>query len=285
MNIGEAVRLAISKLNDSGVAEASREAASIVEFALSRDRTFLIAHPEYNLSADELTIFESALSRRSNREPLQYITEHREFFGLDFNVSPAVLIPRPETEILVERALEILAEIENPKFIELGIGSGCISISVLHSAPTASSFAVDISCSAIEIASANAVKHGVESRLEIIESDLFDRVEPQKFDLVVSNPPYIPDRDICSLQPEVRVYEPLSALAGGPDGLDIVRRIVKESPDFLKPGGYLLIEIGYGQYRDVADIFEAEIWPEVGFLYDLQQIPRIVVAKLASPVA
>lgn len=279
MNISAAIISAAVTLNEAGVAEARREAASLLAFVLKKDAAYLIAHPEYTLTQDESNEFESVLKRRAGREPFQYITRRQEFYGLEFEITPAVLIPRPETEILVESAIDTLSLKDNPTLLEIGVGSGCISISILCAVLNASALGIDISEAALVVTRRNAWAHKVSDRLITRRADMFDGLDG-KFDLMVSNPPYIPDRQIETLQAEVRQCEPLSALAGGRDGLDLVRRIIRESPRFIQPKGYLLIEIGFGQAAQVKKLFDEALWKPVAFLPDLQGIPRVARARL-----
>jgi release factor glutamine methyltransferase len=279
-NISETLRKATEILQLSAVAEPRREANSLLAFALAKTKTFLIAHPEYELTADEETAFQSFLERRANREPFQYITGKQEFYGLDFIVTPDVLIPRPETEMIVENALEILKLRKSSHFCEVGVGSGCISVAILHNAPTSSAIALDISEKALKVAKLNAENHRVSDRLDLKFSDVFSRLADEKFDLIVSNPPYIPREDIENLQAEVRDFEPLNALTDGGKGLSIIERIITDAPQFLKPRGFLLIEIGIGQADHVREIFAAKIWRTIEILPDLQGIPRMVRAEI-----
>ena len=281
MKIDSVLKSAVERLTAAGVLDPRREAASLLAYAVKREPSFLIAHPEYELSAAESAAFESVLARRETREPFQYITGKQEFWGMDFNVAPGVLIPRPETEILVEAAIEVLRPLQRPSFVEAGVGSGCISISILHSIPTSSATATDLSDTALALAAANAQKLGVADRLELQRSDLFSGVTG-KFDLLVSNPPYIPDGDVRELQAEVRDFEPHSALAGGPDGLDIVRRIVADARHILRSCGVLMLEIGAGQSAAVEQMFDLDIWEMPGIKYDLQAIARVITARLRS---
>jgi len=279
MTVAEALTSARTRLTEAGVAEPGREAASLLGHALDRPHAFLIAHPEYTLSPSEAELFQSVLSRRSAREPFQYITGKQEFWGLEFNVAPGVLIPRPETEVLVEAAIEFLKPIRHPRFVEAGVGTGCVSISLLHSIRNASAVATDLSDTALELASANAEKFGVRDRLLLEKADLFSGIAGE-FDLVVSNPPYIPDADVEDLQPEVRDHEPHTALAGGEDGLDIVRRILSEVRHILRAGGVLMLEIGAGQAGAVTGMFDQDVWEQPSVRYDLQSIARVVFARL-----
>lgn len=280
MKISEALNDATELLQRNGIEEARREAGSLLAFALKKDKTFLIAHDNYVLSEKETSVFKEVVARRASREPFQYITGKQEFWGLDFIVTPDVLIPRPETEIIVENAIEFLKDKEFPTFCEVGIGSGCISVSILHEMKAANAVGLDISEKALQIAQMNAEKHEVEERLQLKLSDVFSGLEEEKFILIVSNPPYIPSQEIFNLQPEVRDFEPLNALTDGENGLSIIEKIVKQVPVFLEPDGVLLMEIGFSQSSDVESLFNSEIWHPVEFLYDLQEIPRTVKASL-----
>lgn len=280
MIISEALTSAESILATNGIVEARREAASLLMLAIKRDKTFLYAHPDYALTELEASTFESFLQRRATREPLQYISGVQEFYGLEFEVTPDVLIPRPETEMVVEHAIEILKSRATKRFCEIGIGSGCISISILHSVPDATAVGLDLSTSALNVARRNAEKLGSIERLELIESDLFAKSSGERFDVIVSNPPYVPSDDIEGLQPEVRDFEPRAALTDGRDGLSIISRIVEEAPRFLTSGGFLLMEIGIDQSTQVDAMFEPGIWHSPEFFPDLQGIPRLVCAEL-----
>ncbi len=276
MTISDALEQAAERLRDSGVSESRREAASLLAFVLQKDAAFLIAHPEYDLSADEINTFEQYLNRRANHEPFQYIVGRQEFYHLDFEVSPDVLIPRPETEILVECAINILSGLENPRLCEIGVGSGCISVSILNAVGSASAVGVDISQGALAVARRNSERHKVDRRLELIKGDVFDGINARTFDLIVSNPPYIPRDHLDSLQAEVRDFEPRVALDGGANGLSIIERIIQNSQGFLKDQGILLLEIGYDQAKTVTGLFDNRAWKEPELIPDLQGIPRIV---------
>jgi len=278
-NIAETLRKATEILHESGIAEPRREANSLLAFALAKSKTFLIAHPEYELTGEEQTNFQAFLQRRAEREPFQYITGKQEFYGLDFIVSPHVLIPRPETEMIVENALEILKTRENSRFCEVGVGSGCISVAILHNLRTASAIGLDVSEKALEVAKLNAENHQVSERFNLKISNVFGVLTDETFDLIVSNPPYIPREEIANLQAEVRDFEPLNALTDEKDGLSIIERIIADAPKFLNPHGFLLMEIGFGQAEDVKQMFDAKIWQTVEILPDLQGIGRIVKAK------
>jgi len=266
-------------LGAAEIPDPRREAGTLTALGLGRDRTFLFTHPEYEPTKDEIARIEGFLRRRADREPLQYIRGTQGFYGLDFEVNPDVLIPRPETEMLVERGIECLTGLSEPIFMDIGTGSGCIPISILKHLPEARAVAVDISPAALSIARRNAERNGVADRLSLVESDLFSNVPAERFHLIVSNPPYVPEPDIGGLQPEVRDHEPHFALTDGQDGLSIIAEIVRRAPEFLLPGGHLLIEFGFGQAEAVRTMLPARVWEEVGLDPDLQGIPRMLVAK------
>ena len=267
-------------LAEAGIPESRRESATLIAISLGRDRSFLYAHPEYEPDTGEIDRIEAFLRRRSEREPLQYIRGTQEFYGLDFEVTPDVLIPRPETEMLVEFGIERLTASGGTHFLDIGTGTGCIPVSILKHVPGALGVAVDISPAAISVAQRNAERNGVADRLEFVESNVFSNVPPRRFDLIVSNPPYVPERDLAGLQPEVRDHEPHSALTDGRDGLSIIAEIIERAPEFLRPGGGLLIEIGSGQAKTVAKMVSSDVWGGVAFDPDLQGIPRVVSATL-----
>jgi release factor glutamine methyltransferase len=280
VKISEILPQAARALAASGVPEHTRESSTLLQFALGRDRVFLFSYPEYELSAEEQKRFHEILGRRTGREPLQYITGRQEFYGLDFTITKDVLIPRPETEMLVAKSVELLGKVDRPRFAEIGVGSGCISIAILANVPGSTAVGADISQAAIDVARKNAIKHNVSDRLGLIESNVFASFPPGRFDLIVSNPPYVPAVDIDGLQPEVRAFEPHIALTDGADGLSIVKSIVDASPDFLVPGGSLLIEFGFGQADSVDSMFDRRVWSRVEMIPDFQQIPRMATAVL-----
>ncbi len=269
-------------LQSSGIAEPRKEANSLLAFALNKNQTFLIAHSDYELTLQEKTHFEQLLDRRVNREPFQHITGIQEFYGLDFEVNKDVLIPRPETELIVENGIEILQNHESTRFCEIGLGSGCISISILHNVENATAIGLDISSKALAVAKRNAEKHSVLERLKMFESDVFSVLADQKFDLIVSNPPYISKDEIPNLQAEVKDFEPINALTDGEDGFSIIEKIIIDSPKYLIGNGFLLMEIGFRQAENVRKMFLGDIWESVEIVPDLQGIPRMVKAKLVG---
>jgi release factor glutamine methyltransferase len=230
--------------------------------------------------AKKKTLFRGFVRRRAAREPFQYITGRQEFYGLEFIVTPDVLIPRPETEIIVENALEILSGTANPSFCEVGVGSGCISAAILHELQTVSGIGLDVSKTALAIAGKNAEKHGVADRLKLIVSDVFNQLNGEKFDLIISNPPYISAAEMTALQREVRDFEPRAALTDDGDGFSIIEKIVADAPRHLKENGFLLMEIGFGQAEKVSAMFDLKFWQAVEILPDLQGIARTVKARI-----
>lgn len=282
-NISQAIEKANEILKNNGIAEPIREAKSILSVVLEKDKSFIITHTEYELNLTEENQFWSFIKRRANREPFQHIVGKQEFWGLDFIVTPDVLIPRPETELIVEAAIAILQDLENPNFCEIGIGSGCISVSILHEVKNARAYGLDISEKALQIAERNAKENGVSDRLNLMISDVFGVLDKnEQFDLIVSNPPYVPIDDLQNLQVEVKDFDPHIALTDGKDGFSIIRKIIEESPEFLKPGGFLILEIGFNQSAKVRQMFDLQIWQEVDFFSDLQGIPRMLKAKISE---
>ena len=280
MKVRELLIEGTERLSAAGIEEARREAGSLMTFATGRSRTFLITEPEAELTAEEEATFRDALAKREARIPFQHITGVQEFFGLDFRVTPDVLIPRPETEFAVEAAISQLRGIEHASFAEVGVGSGCISVSILHNVPGASCVGLEISEAAIAVATENALRHGVFSHLDLRLSDVYSALgSEERFDLIVSNPPYIPLSDMDSLQAEVKDHDPRLALTDESDGLRIIERIIEGAPAHLKPQGCLIIEIGYGQSTAVAAMFDRTVWASHEFILDLQSIPRTVVAR------
>lgn len=282
MNIQEAIQQTAGKLAEAGVAEPVREASSLLGYVLGRDRTFLIAHPEYVLSEKEAADLSNVTGKRAAREPYQYIVGKQEFYGLEFLVNPDVLIPRPETELLVERGLDLLRVSTGKRFCEVGVGSGCVTVAILVNEPEATAAALDVSDKAIAVARKNAERHGVANRAEFLRSDVFSSFNAADLDLIVSNPPYIAAAAMDALQPEVRDHEPHPALSDNGDGLGIIRRIIKDSPKFLRRGGALMLEIGHGQEPEVRAMFDIAEWESANVYDDLAGIPRVVTAMRSA---
>jgi len=222
------------------------------------------------------------VERRATGEPLQYITGVQDFYGREFRVTPDVLIPRPETELLVEAALQKVGNTA-PFICDVGTGSGCIAITLLCELVNARAVAIDKSAPALEVAKLNAQKHSVVDRMIFIASDCFNSLDSRdyEFDLIVSNPPYVAETALEGLQREVRDHEPLIALSPGGDGLSVIRRLIDEGPAFIKPNGHLLMEIGFDQGERLESLVNGSAWTLREIRPDLQGIPRIVVLQRA----
>ena len=283
-SIAEAILQGAHQLRKAGVPEARREAGSLLAHVLERDRSFILSHAEDAIDAEKTERFLQCLERRAQGEPLQYITGRQAFFGLEFEVTPAVLIPRPETELLIETALKLCSESDDVSFCDVGTGSGCIAITLLHERPQARAVAIDVSPRALVVAQGNAARHCVTERIEFVLSDGFAAMDPRQssFDLIVSNPPYVEAGAIEGLQREVRDFEPHVALAAGADGLAVIRRLLLEAPAYLKTGGYFLFEIGFTQAAAVEQLLDPKHWQLVEIYADLQGIPRTVVLQKAG---
>jgi len=263
-------------LSAKGVENARLEAEWMLCAATGLDRVGLYMNFDRPLNDQELATFRSMVSRRARREPLQHILGTQEFYGMDFEVSPDVLIPRYDTEILVNEALTRMPEATS--VLDIGTGSGCIAIALARSLPKAKVTAVDISAAALAVAERNAVRNCVKIRF--LHGSLLEPVNGQCFDLIVSNPPYIPTADIDKLEPEVRSGDPYGALDGGPDGLEFYRKLVPAAIESLNPHGWLLVELGIGQAADVAAIFQNNGSYESPItIYDNARIERVVGAK------
>jgi len=265
------------------VPEARREAGSLLGYVLGRDRSFILTHAEDAMAEEQAERFRECLERRAQGEPLQYITANQEFFGLDFEVTKDVLIPRPETELLIETALKLLTPSADAFICDVGTGSGCIVITLMQQLKQARAVAIDISPDALAVARRNAVRHSVAERIDFVLSDCFAaltlRESRASFNLIVSNPPYVEEGAMADLQREVRDFEPRKALAAGADGLDVIRHLLLEAPNFLKPGGYFLFEIGFNQAQIVRDLLDPKIWRLMDIHKDLQGIPRTVALQ------
>lgn len=284
-SIAESILEASQVLSISGVPQPRREASSLLQDVIGRDRTFVISHADDVLTAEQLQRFRQFVDRRAAGEPLQYITGRQSFFGLNFQVTKDVLIPRPETELLVETALTLVNSHDQPLVCDVGTGSGCIAVALLHENQGAAAVGIDLSEAAIRVARENATRHSVSSRLSLLVADGLTSLQAEHptFDLVVSNPPYVAGSAVEGLQREVRDHEPRLALLAGPDGLDMIRRLLSESGSFVKTGGHLLIEIGFDQGAAVERLIDRNSWRLVDIHPDLQGIPRIVALEKTAP--
>jgi release factor glutamine methyltransferase len=258
---------------------ATRDAELLLLHTLQMSRVALIAHPDTELTPSQRAAYEETIARRLRHEPIQYITGQQEFYGLNFHVTPAVLIPRPETEHLVEAVLNLVPVDQPLEIADIGTGSGAIAIALATHLPRAEITALDISIEALAIATLNAREHRVDGRIKFLQSDLLSALPPEAraFDAIVSNPPYVGEADRNNLHPQVRNYEPHSALFAGETGFDIYRRLIPLAHNALKPHGLLALEIGHGQQDGIASLLET--WHNVHFINDLQQIARVALAR------
>jgi release factor glutamine methyltransferase len=273
----ETLTSAITRLTKADVPSPRLNAELLLMFTLDCDRAYFHAHPERELTSQELQRYEDALAKRASGIPAQYITGHQEFWGMDFIVTPAVLIPRPETEHVIETVLANVGRtLLSAKIIDIGTGSGCIAIALATELPDAEIHASDISRAALEIARANAARLG-QSRIQFHESDLFSKVETRNFDFVISNPPYVGESEKDQVQLEVRRHEPHNAVFAGPTGLEIIERLIPQAHGALKPGGWLVMEISGTIVEGVKRLLFG--WQEIQIINDLQGIPRVVAAR------
>lgn len=270
----------MARLSEGPHPERARlDAEALLRHLLGCDRAFLLTHGQDVLGAESAVRYDVLLGRRLAGEPIQYITAEVEFYGLPFRVTRDVLIPRPETEHLVERAIELAAGLAQPRIVDVGTGSGAIAVALAAGLPHAAIPAIDVSAAALGVARGNAERNGVAGRIRFLEGDLLGPVATEKFDLVVSNPPYVPESDRGSLAVEVREYEPALALFGGEDGLDAYRRLIPAAHTVLVPGGWIALEIGYEQDAAIRELLAKAGFERTGFTADLQGIPRVVHAR------
>jgi release factor glutamine methyltransferase len=278
---------AIARLSTDHVPSPRLNAELLLMFTLGCDRAYLFAHPERELTSDELTRYEATLAERARGVPAQYITGHQEFWGMDLIVSPAVLIPRPETEHLIEAVLALVAETETSgqeaasgtglRIVDVGTGSGCIALALAKELPGAEIYAADISAAALEIARANAARHRLEPRIQFQQTDLLEGLGRTDLDFVVSNPPYVGESEEDQVQLDVRKFEPRNAVFAGPVGTEVIHRLIPQAHAVLRPGGCLVLEIS----GTIADPVQQLLgnWDDVQVIPDLQAIPRIVQAR------
>ncbi|MDR3737854.1 MAG: peptide chain release factor N(5)-glutamine methyltransferase [Terracidiphilus sp.] len=254
---------------------ARRDAECLLLHATGMSRASLLAHGDDTLSPEHAAVFDALTERRAAGEPIQQITGEAEFYGLPFRVTRDVLIPRPETEHLVERAIAIAQSLPAPRIVDIGAGSGAIAVALAHALPHAAVTTVDLSPNALAVARENAVRNHLAERIRFAEGELLAPVAGEQFELIVSNPPYEPQADRDSLALEVRDYEPALALFAGADGLEIYRRLIPAAFAALTPGGALLLEIGYGQRNAIHELLTAACFTTITFTPDLQGIPRV----------
>jgi release factor glutamine methyltransferase len=293
IDIRRALKEGMATLRASLVPSHTLAAELLLMHALGRDRTWLYTHPEALLETPDAEKYFALIARRAAGEPTQYLTGKQEFWGLEFEVTPAVLIPRPETEHVMEVALARLGPRgfriyldtglprERLRVADVGTGSGCLAISLAYELPHAEVFATDISASALEVARHNAARHAVADSIHFLQTDLLKSLshESHSFDLVVSNPPYVARYESARLQREVRDHEPHAALFGGPTGVEIYARLIDEAGRILRSGGILVLELGYNSAEHVRTVLaEQKCWTNVSFTNDLAGIPRVAAA-------
>ena len=259
--------------------KARRDAELLLLYAAGMRRSAFLAHSGDELDLAAATHYEVLLERRREGEPIQYITGACEFYGLPFRVTPDVLIPRPETEHLVERVLELAVAFTEPRIVDVGTGSGAIAVALAHKMPNARIVAIDLSEAALDVALENAKHNAVADRIRFLQGDLLAPIASETFDLVVSNPPYVPAADRETLAIEVREFEPGLALFAGEDGLEIYRRLIPDAFGVLASGGLIALEMGFGQSDAVGRLLTAAGFLDVRFTADLQGIPRVALAR------
>ena len=282
MLLKDALKSAVQQLTTAQAGSPRLNAETLLMFTLGCDRAYLYAHPERVLTDDESRRYRDALAERARGVPAQYITGHQEFWGMDFIVSPAVLIPRPETEHLIETVMDLvrsgsLVSAEPLKIVDVGTGSGCIACALAKELLHAELAATDISPAALEIASSNAARLQLEERIQFHHTELLRGLPAATFDFVVSNPPYVGESEVDQVQLEVRKFEPRSAVFAGPTGMEVIQRLLPEAWSALKPGGWLVIEVSGTIAVEVGKLFRN--WSNFRVIHDLQRIPRIVAAQ------
>ena len=279
--IGRILKWTEQYFGTKGVESPRLDAEVLLSHVLKKERIYLYVHFDQPLEAAELAAYKELIKQRVNHVPVAYLLGQKEFMGLTFKVTPATLIPRPDTEILVQAAVERLRGREKVSFADIGTGSGAICLSVLSFVPDSTAATVDISQEARAVAEENAASLGMADRIEFFTGDLLEPVKDRKFTAILSNPPYIPEKDIEGLQAEVRCKEPYGALSGGEDGLDFYRRLCSEAPDLLEDEGFMAFEVGIGQAAVVAKFAEENpLIKRTEILKDLAGIERVVIAYI-----
>ncbi|GHA37747.1 release factor glutamine methyltransferase [Devosia pacifica] len=280
VTLGAMWRAGRDRLAAAGIEGASRDARLLAEFAIGFDALQLSTREREEAPEQATILYNSLIEKRASGMPVARLTNEQWFYGLAFQLSPATLVPRPETEALVDLALAMLGAQEAPRFLDLGTGSGCIGVSIAANLPRVTGVATDLSVEALRVAADNARRHGVADRLKFLEGEWFRALdELHSFDLIVSNPPYIQSDVITGLAREVREHDPLLALDGGTDGLDAYRQLAAEAGRYLRPRGKLAVEIGFDQGEAVSALFEEAGFADVIIEKDLAGLDRIVSGK------
>jgi release factor glutamine methyltransferase len=306
VQLKQALSLAVERLDRADVGSPRMNAETLLMLVLGVNRAYLYAHPERELTPDEEARYGEALTQRAAGVPSQYIMGHQEFWGLDFVVSPGVLIPRPETEHLVETVLELARNVPHPKIVDIGTGSGCVALALAHELKDAEIYAVDLSAEALEIARANAARLQLDRRVHFLRCNVLTPISDESsaasshaviptedfnpsggtcgsifrdLDFVISNPPYVAFSDANKVQKSVFEFEPRMAVFAGENGLDVIRPLIAEAYHVLKPAGWLALEIGYSMGDAVLELLDPTLWDDVRVVPDLQGIPRVVAAK------
>jgi release factor glutamine methyltransferase len=285
-----ALTAAIARLEECAGPSAPLAAELLLMHVLQRDRTWLYAHPEFELSPEDAAAYAQLIERRSEGVPTQYLTGRQEFWGLEFEVGPGVLIPRPETEHVIEVALDRLGarRAEPLRIADVGTGSACIAIALARELPRAEIVATDISAAALDYAHRNAARHRVSNRIQFLKTDLLETAieapnsGESRFDLIVSNPPYVGRNDAASLPREVREHEPVEALFAGDDGLKIYPALIEQAARKLAPNGFLVLELGYNGALDVGSLLSAPHWSDLRVTRDLAGIERVISATFSA---
>jgi release factor glutamine methyltransferase len=284
VTLRESLASALSRLTAANVPSPRLNSELLLMFALDCDRAHLYAHPERELSPKEQARYGQALAERERGVPAQYITGHQEFWGMDLIVTPAVLIPRPETEHVIETILACVERAPSPasslRIVDVGTGSGSIALALAKEFPKAEIHATDISPAALEVAGANAARLQLDRQIQFHETDLLDGLGRGVFDFVVSNPPYVGESEIDQVQLEVRKFEPRGAVFAGPTGLEVIERLIPKAQESLKPGGRLVMEISGTIAERVRELLAG--WNDVEITNDLQGIPRVASARTAA---
>jgi release factor glutamine methyltransferase len=279
VELKQALTAAIARLTAAHVPSPRLNAELLLMFTLNSDRAYLYAHPERELGADEYIRYDAALADRARGVPAQYITGHQEFWGMDLIVSPAILIPRPETEHVIETVIELAMQRKNAalRIADVGTGSGCIALALAKELPQAEIHATDISPAALEVARANASRHQLDSRICFHQADLLAEFDDNYFDFIVSNPPYVGESEEDQVQLEVRKFEPHDAVFAGNTGTEVIARLIPQAHAALKPGGWLVMEISGTIAEEVRPLLAG--WKDVQIRPDLQSIPRVAHAR------